>query len=108
MRSTIVRSWSPAISLGPLMVYSWSTRPFKIELFRSRLQGAAANVVSNPLTSGWRLARSPSGSGTCDGLWHVQPALFLVFLFPPPTAGALALARRDRARARRASDRHEP
>jgi hypothetical protein len=25
IRSTIARSWSPAIPTGPLMVYSWST-----------------------------------------------------------------------------------
>src|SRR5690349_10911305 len=38
----------------------------------------------------------------------MQPALLLVLLLPPPTAGALRLARRDRPRAWRASDRGEP
>src|SRR5262249_25055105 len=37
----------------------------------------------------------------------VQAALLLVVLLPPPTAGALALARLDRARAGRAAGRQE-
>ena len=37
----------------------------------------------------------------------MQPAFLFFFLFPPPAAGALGLARRDRARAGRAADREE-
>src|SRR6187551_2145991 len=37
----------------------------------------------------------------------MQPAFFLVFLFPPPAAGPLVLARLNRARAGRAADGRE-
>jgi hypothetical protein len=39
--------------------------------------------------------------------WTMQPALLLLFLLPPPSSGALGLARRNGPRARCATDRCE-
>src|SRR6266545_2452709 len=47
----------------------------------------------------WRSARRRRAA--------VQTALFLLLVLPPPAAGALRLARLDRARAWRAADRQE-